>query len=172
MDNAQKAKEISEFRNSLREMPLEDLKKLEADLIKEADETDKKLNEMEFDLPGDNYKQVAQAIRFIFNKKEVEWQFTMGLVSMYDFWSPDVKQEKISYPMLDATLRTLGEGRFKGYEEWAAVVVVNKYFEALREGYVNATESIYDIAAKHNAVIDEIKLKDPDFNKQDDVEVN
>ena len=144
---------------------------LEQELIKEADENDKRINELEFDLPADNFKNVAEAIRAILNKKEVEWHFTLGLVSMYDFWNPKEKPQKISYPMLDATLRTLGEGRFKGYEEWAAVIVVNKYFEALRNDYVDTTETIYDIAAKHDAVLNELKLKDPNFDKEHDVKL-
>lgn len=171
MDNAQKAKEISEYKAKLREMSLEELKALEAEIIKEADQNDKRINELEFELPSDNYKDVAKAIRAILNKKEVEWHFTLGLLSMYDFWNPDIRPKTILYPMLDATLRTLGEGRFKGYEEWAAVVAVNKYFEILRQPYIDATESVYDIAAKHNAIIDELKLKDPDFNKKDDIEI-
>lgn len=167
MDNAQKVKEISEYKAKLREMSLEDLKKLEDELVKEADDNDRRINALEFDLPGDNFKNVSLAIRAILNKKEVEWQYTLGLVSMYDFWNPEDKPQKISYPMLDATLRTLGEGRFKGYEEWAAVIAVNKYFEALRQEYIDTTETIYDIASKHNSVVDEIKLKDPNFNKED-----
>lgn len=169
MDNAQKVKEISEYKAKLREMSLEDLKKLEDELVKEADDNDRRINALEFDLPGDNFKNVSLAIRAILNKKEVEWQYTLGLVSMYDFWNPEEKPQKISYPMLDATLRTLGEGRFKGYEEWAAVIAVNKYFEALRQEYIDTTETIYDIASKHNSVVDEIKLKDPNFNKEDDI---
>lgn len=171
MNNAEKAKEISEYKAKLREMELDELKKLEQEVIKEADDTDKKVNTMEFDLPSENYKHVAKCIRAILNKKEVQWQFTLGLISMYDFWDPDTRPKKIVYPMLDGTLRTLGEVKFKGYEEWAAVVAVNKYFEGLRQPYVDATEMIYDVAAKHNAIIDEIKLKDPDFNKQDDIEI-
>lgn len=169
MDNAQKVKEISEYKAKLREMSLEELKKLEEELVKEADDNDRRINALEFDLPGDNFKNVSLAIRAILNKKEVEWQYTLGLVSMYDFWNPEDKPQKISYPMLDATLRTLGEGRFKGYEEWAAVIAVNKYFEALRQEYIDTTETIYDIASKHNSVVDEIKLKDPNFNKEDAV---
>lgn len=171
MDNAQKVKEISEYKAKLREMSLEELKKLEEELVKEADDNDRRINALEFDLPGDNFKNVSLAIRAILNKKEVEWQYTLGLVSMYDFWNPEDKPQKISYPMLDATLRTLGEGRFKGYEEWAAVIAVNKYFEALRQEYIDTTETIYDIASKHNSVVDEIKLKDPNFNKEDAITI-
>jgi len=63
--------------------------------------------------------------------------------------------------MLDATLRTLGEMKFTGYSEWAAVVAINKYFESLHDEYESATEKIYDIASKHNAIIDELGLREP-----------
>ena len=163
MDNLEKIKQISEFKQTLKSMTADELRKLEQDIIKEADEADKTTSNLEFDMPIENYKDVATAIRMMLDKKTVEWRFTLGLVAMYDFWNPAVRPEKIKYPMLDSTLRTLGELQFTGYSEWSAVVVVNKYFEVLRQPYVDATEKIYDIAAKHNAIIDELKIKDPDF---------
>ena len=91
---------------------------------------------------------------------------------MYDFWNPQERAANITYPMLDSTLRTLGEMQFTGYNEWAAVVVINKYFEKLRQGYVDATEKIYDIAAQHSAIIDELKIKDPNFaNEMDNMNI-
>ena len=63
--------------------------------------------------------------------------------------------------MLDATLRTLGEMKFTGYEEWAKVVAINKFFEGLRKEYEAVTESIYDIANEHNAILDELRIRKP-----------
>ena len=168
MNDFEKVKQITEFKNSLKEKDVEELRKLEQDLIKQAEENDEYTSKLEFDIPSENYFDVANAIRMILNKKTVEWRFTLGLVSMYDFWNPQERPAKISYPMLDSTLRTLGEMQFTGYNEWAAVVIVNKYFEKLRQGYVDATEKIYDIAAQHSAVIDELKLKDPTFANEMD----
>jgi len=168
MDNLEKAKQISEFKASLKDMDVEKLKELEKEIIKEAEDNDEYVAKLEFELPNDNYFDVANAIRMILNKKTVEWRFTLGLVSMYDFWNPQEKAAKITYPMLDSTLRTLGEMQFTGYNEWSAVIVVNKYFEKLREAYVTATEKIYDIASKHSAVIDELKIKDPNFANEMD----
>jgi hypothetical protein len=63
--------------------------------------------------------------------------------------------------MLDGTLRTLGEMQFTGYNEWAAVVAVNKYFESLREAYITNSEKVYDVAMKHNEIMDAIALVAP-----------
>ena len=76
-------------------------------------------------------------------------------------WDPENFPGNVGYPMLDATLRTIGEMKFTGYEEWAAVVAINKYFETLHKEYEEATEKIYDIASKHNAIVDEITLREP-----------
>lgn len=172
MDNLEKVKQINEFKASLKDMDVEQLRKLEQEKIKEAEENDEYTSKLEFALPSENYFDVANAIRMILNKKTVEWRFTLGLVSMYDFWNPQERAANITYPMLDSTLRTLGEMQFTGYNEWAAVVVINKYFEKLRQGYVDATEKIYDIAAQHSAIIDELKIKDPNFaNEMDNMNI-
>lgn len=161
MDILEKKKQLDEFSKKLKEMSVEELHSLEKEIIKEADEVDKETSNTEFDLPKENYKEVASSIQMLLNKQTVEWRFTLGLVSMYEFWDPENFKGKIQYPMLDATLRTLGDMQFTGYKEWAAVVVVNKYFEPLHNQYVEVTEKTYDVAAKHNAVMDELKLREP-----------
>lgn len=168
MDNLEKIKQINEFKAKLKDLSAEDLRKLEQEKIKEAEENDEYTSKLEFDIPSDNYFDVANAIRMILNKKTVEWRFTFGMMSMYDFWNPQERAAKISYPMLDSTLRTLGEMQFTGYDEWVAVVIINKYFEKLRQAYVDATEKIYDIAAEHSAIVDELKIKDPNFANEMD----
>jgi hypothetical protein len=168
MDNLEKVKQISEFKNSLKEKNLEELKQMEQDIIKKAEEIDKETSNLEFEMPKENYKEAATGIRMMLNKKTVEWRFALGMVAMFDFWDPDVRSKTIKYPMLDSTLRTLGELQFTGYNEWASVVAVNKYFEGLRQQYVDATEKIYDIAAQHSAIIDELKIKDPNFANEID----
>ena len=172
MDALEKRKQIEEFKLKLKEMSVEEIKALEQKLIKEAEENDKKTSETKFKLPKENYKEVGAAIRKLLNKQTVEWRFTLGLLSMYDFWDPENFQKEIAYPMLDATLRTLGEMQFTGYEEWAAVVAINKYFESLHNEYVAVTEKTYDIASQHNCVMDELKLREPlDTSIPDSMEV-
>lgn len=172
MDNLEKIKQLDEIKKKVKAMTVEELKEYEQEVIKEADAIDKETSTLEFDMPKDNYHEVANGIRMILEKKTVEWRFTLGMIAMYDFWNPEERQSKITYPMLDSTLRTIGDMRFTGYSEWAAVVAINKYMDGLREKYIDATEKIYDVAAKHNAVLDELKLKDPSFaNEMDDVKV-
>lgn len=172
MDALEKRKQIEEFKKSLKGMSVEELRKLEQDIIKQAEENDKKTASAKIKLPKDNYKEVARGIQKLLNKQTVEWRFTLGLVSMFDFWDPEDFKKEIPYPMLDGTLRTLGEMQFTGYEEWASVVAINKYFEPVREEYSNLTEKTFDIASNHNCVMDELKLREPmDKEIPDAVEV-
>lgn len=161
MDIKKKQEQLRQLSAELKKLTVDELKAREQEVIKKADDNDKRIAELKFDLPKENYKIVATAIQKCLNKKTVEWQFTLGLLSMYEFWNPDEFPKKIGYPMLDSTLRTLGELQFTGYEEWAMVVAMNKYFEALHQAYEEATETIYDIANEHNAIIDELQLRVP-----------
>lgn len=161
MDVKKKQQQMKEFAASLKELTVEQLEEKEQAIIKKADENDKAVGTKQFDLPKENYKVVAEAIQFFLNKQTVEWQYTLGLLSMYEFWNPAEYAKTITYPMLDATLRTLGELKFTGYEEWAKVIAINKYFESLRGDYEATTESIYDIANEHNAILDELALRKP-----------
>jgi hypothetical protein len=161
MDIRKKQEQLRELAKSLKELSTEELEKREKEVIAKADENDKKVGSTEFDLPKDNYKVVAEAVQYFLNKQTVEWQYTLGLLSIYEFWNPEKYSKKITYPMLDATLRTLGEMKFTGYEEWARVIAINKFLEELRKEYEAVTESIYDIANEHNAILDELKLRKP-----------
>ena len=149
----EKQKMLKQFEEEVKGKSLKELEALESKLIAEADENDQKVSKLEFDLPTENYKEVAEGIRMLLNKQTVQWQYTLGLVGLYDFWNPEKKAKKIPFAQLDAILRTLGQMQFTGYNEWAAVVAVNKYFEPLHNDYVKATEGTYDIASKHQIVM-------------------
>lgn len=160
MNIEEKQKMFKEYEESLNGKSLEELEKIESELIAQADENDQKVSKLEFDLPKENYKEVAEGIRMLLNKQTVQWQYTLGLVGLYDFWNPEKKPKKIPFAQLDAILRTLGNMQFTGYHEWVAVVSINKFFEPLHNDYVKATEVTYDIATKHQLVMqkmDEIK---------------
>ncbi len=161
IDQAEKQKMMKEFEDSLQGKSLKELKELEEEIIKEADAIDKEVQEAEFDLPKENFDIVAPAIRMLLEKKTVQWQFTLGMVAMYDFWDDKKRPEKVPYPMLDGTLRALGELSFTGYKEWSAVIAINKYFDPIRDEYIKATEKVYDIASKHNAIMDAIQKGTP-----------
>lgn len=162
-DNKSKAN-LEKFIDSLNGKTLDELKVIEQEVIKEADENGVALGKVEFDLSEDNYSEVAAGIRMLLEKQSVQWQYTLGLVSMYDFWDPDKFPGKIPYAHLDSILRTLGGMQYQGYKEWSAVVAINKYFEPLHVAYVDATQSTYDIATKHDAILkamDNLAEKNP-----------
>ena len=160
---------LKEYAESLNGKTFEELEKIESELIAEADANDQKVSKTEFDLPKENYKEVAEGIRMLLNKQTVQWQYTLGLVGLYDFWNPEKKAKKIPYAQLDAILRTLGQMQFTGYTEWAAVVAINKYFEPLHNAYVDATEKTYDIASKHQAVMQRMEdIKKAEAEQQPD----
>lgn len=161
IDPQEKQKQLKDFEASLEGKTLEELQALEQEVVKEAEAIDNEVSNTKFELPTENYTLVAKAIHTILNKKTVQWQFTLGMVSMYDFWDEKNNPGEVAYPMLDGTLRALGEATFSGYDEWAAVVAINKYFEPIREAYVNVTEKVYDIASKHNVLIDKIQKNTP-----------
>ena len=156
-EKAKKIQDLEKFKESLANKSLKELEELEQQIVKEADDNGVALGKVEFDLPTDNYKVVAEAIRMFLEKQSVQWQYTLGLVSMYDFWDPEKNPKKIPYAHLDSILRTLGGMQFQGYKEWSAVVAINKYFEPLRVAYVDATEPTYEIASRHDAVIQAIE---------------
>lgn len=154
-------KDLNDYKLSLDKMTNEELVKLEQDLVEDAKKIDTLVAETTYELSDENYPLVAESIRYFLDKQTVQWQYALAMIGMYEFWNPEKRPESIPYPQLDAVLRTLGNLQFTGFDEWARVVAINKYFEPLREGYVNTTTMIYDCATKHNAVMDKLGLNTP-----------
>lgn len=151
---------FEDFKKSLEGKSLPELQEIEKQIVAEADKIDKEISETTFNLPKENYETVADAIKYFLNKQTVQWQYTLGMVGMYDFW--DGKQQtKIPYAQLDSILRTLGGMQFSGYEEWAKVIAINKFFEGLREQYVEVTQKAYDVATRHQMLMDAMGLNTP-----------
>lgn len=161
MDITQKQKQLQEYKASLVGKTLDELRAIEQEIIKEADALDEKIKVTTFKLSKKNYKEAAEAIRYLLNKQSVQWQYALTYVAMFDFWDPEKQPKEVAYAMLDSTLRTLGQLQFTGYNEWCAVIAINKYFETIQEDYVNVTESVYDVASKHNIVMEAMKLNEP-----------
>ena len=156
-----KQKELDESKKKCQSMTREQLEELEQEYIKKAEEIDKETATAMFDLPAENYANVAAGIRMFLDKQTIQWQYTLGMKVLYEYWNPEVQPKEINYPTLDSTLRTIGELQFTGYKEWCAVVDINKFMEPLREKYIEVTEKVYDVAAHHNIIIDELKLNTP-----------
>lgn len=161
MDFIEKQKQLEAFKASLEGKTVEELKALEVEICKEADEVDNEIKTSTFKLETKGYENAAKAIRYFLNKQKVTWQYTVGLITMYDFWEPSKCPKKISYPVLDATLNTLGSLEFTGYEEWKMVTTVNDYFKTTTEEYRTLTEKVYDVADRHSAILDKIKIYEP-----------
>ena len=161
MDQLKKQKELEDYKKEIDEKSLEEVLEIEKQLVEEADKINVKITSYEFKLPTKGYKELAEAIRYFLNKQEASWQYTVGLITMYEFWDPTKNPKKVLYQMFDGTLRYLGDMKFKGYDEWKMVVLINDFFKDLREEYATLTEEIYDNASKHNILIERIELLDP-----------
>ena len=161
MDQLKKQKELEEYKKLIDSKNLEEILAIEKEVIAEADKLNEEIPKATFKLTSKGYREVAEAIRYFLNLQTVTWQYTVGLITMYDFWNPDKNPKKVSYPMLDGTLRTLGEMKFTGYKEWSYVNEINDYFKDIREEYANLTEKIWDNASKHNIICDRLQLLDP-----------
>ena len=114
----ERVKKMSDFKKTIQNATIDELKKLEQDVIKEADKVNKEVQETTFVLPKNDYRITAFAIRDLLDKVSVQWQYAQAMVDMFNFWDPDEKQESVVYGLLDATLRQLGQMEFKGFEEW------------------------------------------------------
>lgn len=146
-------------------MDVNELMKLESDLMKEAEEYDEYLNNVEYQLPEDtNFENthysrndVAKYILAALNKVEVEWSHTLGLFELYNLWR-NKDFVKISQKAFDSTLRILNQVKYKGYIEWKEILVVNSYLSQCHNEYSLDTAWNILISEKHNAIMDRVKL--------------
>ena len=83
---------------------------MEQEVMKEQDEVSDYLKKVEYDLPKDvvfdgvkyTVKDIATKIIYFLNKKEVEWQYTLGLYQLVKFWKSenfwdDMNERRIAY---------------------------------------------------------------------------
>lgn len=160
----EKQQELEAFKEKCNKMKKEELEQLEQEYINKADEIDKMCATKMFNLPEENYEAVAKGIRMFLNRETVQLEYSLGMKILYDFWNPEVRPKEINYPTLDSTLRILGEKQFTGYEEWCAIIDINNYVAPMREEYFNILNDVYDIAAHHNVIMDELKTRNPISN--------
>lgn len=148
--------ESQKFVKSLQGLTKEQLEAKEQELIKEADKVNNDVINAKFDLKQDGYSEACDAIRFILSRVEVQWQYAKAMTEMYDFWDGTKKPDYVNFGMLDTTLRQLGQLKFTGYKEWKAVVDINSYFESIKDKYIETSQKIYDVADKHQAIMQEL----------------
>lgn len=167
----ERVKKMSDFKKTIQNASIDELKKIEQEVIKEADDVNKEVQETTFVLPDEDYVDVAVAIRGLLSKVKVQWQYAQAMVDMYDFWNPETKPKSVVYGLLDATLRQLGQMEFEGHAEWKAVTTVNAYFEPIKEQYIEVSTKIFDVADKHNTILEKLdameKMSKPLANNEE-----
>lgn len=161
MDQLEKQKALEAYKKEMSDKSLEEILEIEKGVVKEADEINEKISKYQFKLGSKGYKEAAAAIRYFLDKQTVTWQYTVGMITMYEFWNPTSNPKTVGYPMFDGTLRTLGELKFTGYDEWKKVIIINDYFKDIRDEYAELTEEIWDNASKHSILCDRIQILDP-----------
>lgn len=154
------AQELDEFTKSIENKSIEELTKLEEEIIKEADALNNEIAKTTFKVKKDGYKENAQYIRDLLDKIEVQWQYCENLCEIYDFWTPKNVRNEITFGLLDSTLRQLGALSFKGYAEWKKVCDVNTYLTEMKDEYVATSMKVYNVASRHDVVMKLIEKKD------------
>lgn len=159
--------EVAQFTESLKEVDdVEKLRKLEEDIIKDIDANNERLAAVKYPLPeqttfrGQVFTR-AKASGFVadlLNAQEVGWQMTLGLFDVIDFWKKIASEKsdttEVPYQIYDATLRFLGQQKYRGYEMFKKVLVVSGLFADARDLYLNDLTYTYYLANKHNAIIE------------------
>ena len=149
-----KLQEFEAFEKSLEGKSLTELQEMEATVIVEIDEVNSRVAAHQFKMKKTKgYEDVYAKICMFLDKQVSPWQTTKSFLELYKFWDTKKFHDKLAYPILDTTLRVLGQLQFTGHEEWQAIVDINDYFEQTREEYTKVTEEVYDVAHKHQALM-------------------
>ena len=159
-----------------KEQATEILKTIEGEIIKELDDYDKYLDEVEYDLPASvdfngehiTRAQIAKMITKHICKNEVEWNYALGMYQMVNIWNSK-GLKKIKYKPYDSTLRMLGQVKYKGYNDWKEILVINDYASKIRASYAVDTAWLYFLTNMHNYILD--KMRAIDAPKDDEAPV-
>lgn len=159
--------EVAQFTESLKEVDdVEKLHKLEGDIIKDIDANNERLATVKYPLPEQTTfrgqvftrAKVSGFVADLLNAQEVGWQMTLGLFDVIDFWKKIASEKsdttEVPYQIYDATLRFLGQQKYRGYEMFKKVLVVSGLFTDARDLYLNDLTYTYYLANKHNAIIE------------------
>lgn len=159
--------EVAKFTESLKEInDMEKLHELEQEVIKKINENNDRLAAVKYPIPeqtafrGQAFTRakVGGYIADLLNAQEVTWQMTLGLFDVIDFWKKTANEKneigEVPYQIYDATLRFLGQQKYRGYEMFKKVLVVSSLFTEARDLYLNDLTYTYYLANKHNAIIE------------------
>lgn len=144
---------------------VEALKEKEKEIIAEMDKFDEYIKSRTYPVPngvdfeGEHYSRsdVSGEIIYFVNKNEVQWQYTLGLYQLCRFWK-NTSNEVITYGQLDSTLRILEQQKFRGFDEWRNILLVNEYMKALHEDYTKDLAVQIALSQKHNSILERMDL--------------
>lgn len=159
-------------------MDLNELMAAEQELMNEAQEYDKYLDEVSYNLPdkvdfdGVNYSRndITKFIVRAINKMEVEWGATLGLYELCKLWKNN-DLSTIAYKAFDSTLRVLNQNKYKGMDEWKEMLVVNRFLAECHQEYTLDTNYNVFISERHNCIINRAELVRKDNNIIDETAV-
>jgi len=161
-------KQVTAYKEWVETLDEPQLKEEEEKIIEIINEHEKVLKDTNYDLSkkvefeGRIYtrEKVFKFIQGFVNKRECNYQETLGLFQLYQYWGQD--HDTVSYPILDSTLRTLeSTPKFRGYAEWEKILVINEFFKSNNSKMtMDYLQQIY-WAHIHNVLIDKLQLKSP-----------
>jgi hypothetical protein len=142
----------------------EEILNLEKEIEKAMDENDARLKATEYDVPESctfndmiyDAKTAASYIVSFINTQEVDWNYTLGLYELVKLWK-DRNLKTIKYHAYDSTLRILGQCKYKGFENWKRILVVNTFLGSCHEEYVRDTAYLIYLSSLHNVLLDALK---------------
>lgn len=158
--------EVDAYKKEIEEINDADaLKEKEKEIIAEMDKFDEYIKSRTYPVPngvdfeGEHYSRsdVAGEIIYFINKNEVQWQYTLGLYQLCRFWK-NTSNEVITYGQLDSTLRILEQQKFRGFDEWRNILLVNEYMKALHEDYTKDLAVQIALSQKHNSILERMDL--------------
>ena len=161
LTDAEMQKGTAEFKESLVGKTQAELEAIEQELIKEFDALNEKRKSTEFTLPKEGWELSSKTICDFLDKKECPWNVGFALMGIYEFWKKEKNPKKIPFAVFELTIQTLGELTYKGYEEWAAIAGINKWFEPMHPAYAEIVMGMRYIGMKHSALQDVMGLNTP-----------
>ena len=142
----------------------EELLQREQEIMKFMNENDARMKDVKYALPSEctfdkqcfSKEKVSEFIVDILEKQEVEWSYTLGLYEMVRLWK-DKNLKEIQYHAYDSVLRLLGGVKYKGFQEWKKILVVNEFLVHCHEEYVRDYGYIIYLSQLHNAILEGLK---------------
>lgn len=169
-------KELKEFKAKVDTITDPDeLQRMEDEVMREMDENDAYVRNVKYDLAkgvdydGEHFSvgEIRNKIISFLNRSEVEWSYTLGLYQLVKFWKTK-EETTITYPVYDSTLRILNTLKFKGFNDWKDILVVNEFFKGNHENYLKDTALVVFASQKHNTIVsrmDELSKKSETVNE-------